>query len=58
MREAHHSLYMAHPSVQKMYVDLKKTFFWTGMTKDIAIFVAKCLDCQLVKANHSHPTGL
>jgi hypothetical protein len=58
LKEAHFSLYMAHPGVQKMYADLKKIFFWTGMKKDVANFVAKCLECQLVKAEHGHPVGL
>jgi hypothetical protein len=45
MKEAHCSLYMAHLGVQKMYANLKQNFFWTGMRKDISIFVATCLEC-------------
>eukprot|EP00253_Pinus_taeda_P007223 PITA_07223 len=41
-----------------MYSDTKKLFFWSGMKHDIAQFVAKCLECQQVKANHCHPAGL
>jgi hypothetical protein len=44
MKEAHHSLYMSHPGVQKMYANLKKIFFWNGMRKDIVVFVARCLE--------------
>ncbi|XP_075481076.1 uncharacterized protein LOC142521770 [Primulina tabacum] len=36
----------------KMYRDLKKNFWWSGMKKDVAIFVSKCLVCQQVKAEH------
>jgi len=57
LKEAHHATFMAHLGVQKMYVDLKQIFFWAGMKKDVANFVAKCLECQLVKAEHGHPTG-
>ena len=28
------------------------------MKKDVANFVAKCLECQLVKAEHGHPARL
>jgi len=41
-----------------MYVDLKQNFFWAIMKKDAANFVAKCLECQLVKGEHGHPAGL
>jgi len=58
LNEAHRSLYTAHPGVKKMYADLKPNFFWVGMKKDVVYFVAKCLECQLVKAEHHHPAGL
>ena len=41
-----------------MYADTKKLFFWAGMKCDITQFVAKCLECQQVKADHCHPAGL
>jgi hypothetical protein len=28
------------------------------MNRDVFHFITKCLDCQQVKANHHHPTGL
>jgi hypothetical protein len=33
-------------------------FFWKGMKADIVNFVARCLECQQVKAEHRHPAGL
>ena len=57
MKEAHQAPYATHPGVQKMYADLKKLFFWTGMKKDITKFVAQCLECQQVKAEHRHSAG-
>ena len=58
LSEAHRAIYMAHPGVTKMGADLKLLFFWKGMKADIVNFVARCLECQHVKADHRHPTGL
>ena len=41
-----------------MYADTKRLFFWSGMKNDIVQFVAKCLECQRVKADDCHPAGL
>ena len=41
-----------------MYLDLKESFWWTGMKKDIAEYVAICDVCQSVKAEHQKPAGL
>jgi hypothetical protein len=37
---------------------MKKLFFWVGMKRDVVHFIAKCLECQQVKADHHHPAGL
>jgi hypothetical protein len=58
LSEAHRAVYMAHPGVTKMRADLKPLFFWKGMKADIVNFVARCLECQQVKAEHRHPAGL
>ncbi|KAL8126138.1 hypothetical protein AgCh_013427 [Apium graveolens] len=42
----------------KMYRDLKKHFWWSGMKGDIVEFVGKCLTCQQVKIDHQRPSGL
>jgi hypothetical protein len=49
---------MAHPGVTKMREDLKPLFFWKGMKADIVNYVEICLECQQVKDEHRHPTGL
>ncbi|WMV54428.1 hypothetical protein MTR67_047813 [Solanum verrucosum] len=36
----------------KMYCDLWEVYWWNGMKKDIAEFVAKCPNCQQVKFEH------
>jgi transposase InsO family protein len=58
LKEAHRALYCAHPGVKKMYADMKKLFFCVGMKRDVFHFIAKCLECQQVKADHHHLTGL
>ena len=49
---------MAHPGVKKTYADLKPLFYWSGMKKDVVSFVERCLECQLVKAEHRNPRGI
>lgn len=58
LKESHRAVYMAHLGVQKMYADLKQDLFWVGMKKDVANYVAKCLQCQQVKAKHGYQAGL
>ena len=58
LEEAHKSKYMMHPGSDKMYKNLKENYWWIGMKKAIAIYVAKCLTCSQVKAEHQKPSGL
>ena len=58
LQEAHDSPYSIRPGNTKMYLDLKERFWWTGMKKDIAEYVAICDVCQRVKAEHQKPAGL
>ena len=58
MEEAHFSAYSIHLGSTKMYHDLKDTYWWNGMKKDIAKFVSKCLTCQQVKLEYQRPSGL
>ncbi|KAI3743880.1 hypothetical protein L1987_56947 [Smallanthus sonchifolius] len=58
MNEAHKTRYSIHPGVDKMYQDLRPQYWWPGMKKDIALYVAKCLTCSKVKAEHQRPSGL
>jgi hypothetical protein len=55
--EAHQTRYTVHPGNNKMYQHLKNNFLWCGMKRDIAEYVAQCLSCQLVKAEHQRPAG-
>ena len=56
--EAHESKFSVHPEGTKMYQDLKRQYWWEGMKRDVASFVAKCIVCQQVKAEHQRPSGL
>ncbi|BAT88435.1 hypothetical protein VIGAN_05192500 [Vigna angularis var. angularis] len=53
MEEGHKSHFSMHPSMTKMYQDLKKSFWWSGMKRDVAQFVASCLICQKGKSRTS-----
>ena len=58
LEEAHSGSFAIHPGSTKMYQDLKMSFWWSGMKRDISEFVTKCLVCQRVKAEHQVPSGL
>ena len=52
LAEAHSSAYSIYPGETKMHLNLKKYFWWNAMKREIAQYVAKCLVCQQVKAEH------
>ena len=58
LEEAHSGSFAIHPGSTKMYQDLKMSFWWSEMKREISEFVTKCLVCQRVKAEHQVPSGL
>jgi hypothetical protein len=52
LHETHVSAYSIHLGRHKMYHDLKATYWWYGMKRDVAEYVALCDTCQRVKAEH------
>ena len=58
MNEAHNSLLSIHPGSSKMYRDLKQSYWWARMKREIAQFVNECDVCIRVKAEHQRPAGL
>jgi hypothetical protein len=58
LKEAHDTPYSIHPGGMKMYQDLKEQFWWHGMKREIAFYIARCDVCQRVKAEHRRPAGL
>ncbi|XP_074304076.1 uncharacterized protein LOC141638633 [Silene latifolia] len=57
MIEAHCTPYLVHPGGDKLYKDLKKTFWWPSMKKEVAEFVARWLTFQRVKGEQRRPQG-
>ncbi|GJR11275.1 putative reverse transcriptase domain-containing protein, partial [Tanacetum coccineum] len=57
LEEAHKSKYSIHPGATKMYLDMKKNYWWPGMKRDCVKYVKKCLTCLKVKAEHQKPYG-
>ncbi|WVZ97173.1 hypothetical protein U9M48_042728 [Paspalum notatum var. saurae] len=58
LSEAHDTAYSIHLGNTKMYYDLKERFWWYGMKRVVAEYVAICDTCQRVKAEHQRPAGL
>ena len=51
-KAAHSSSYTMHPDSTKMYHDSRINYWWEGMKRKVANFMARCLVCQQVKAEH------
>jgi hypothetical protein len=58
LHEAHGSAYSIHLGSTKMYHDLKSRYWWYGMKRAVAEYVALCDNCQRVKAERQRPIGL
>jgi hypothetical protein len=58
LREAHDSAYSIHPGSTKMHYDLKSRYWWYGMKRAIAEYVALCDNCHRVIAECQRPAGL
>lgn len=41
-----------------MVTALRKEYYWPGMKKEVARYLARCTECQQIKEEHQHPTGL
>ena len=58
LSEAHDTAYSIHPGSTKMYYDLKEHFWWPGMKRLVAEYVAICDTCQCLKEEHQRPASL
>ena len=58
LREALVSTYYIHPRSTKMYLDLKEKYWWYGLKRDVAEYVALCDTYQRVKVEHQRPIRL
>jgi hypothetical protein len=50
--------YAGHPRYHKTVAVVKRHYFWLGLKKEIAEYIAICMECQKVNAEHRHPAGL
>eukprot|EP00253_Pinus_taeda_P012988 PITA_12988 len=58
LREFHVNRYPGHPGYQKTLTTVKKFYYWPNLKKEVVKFMARCLDCQQLKAKCKHPDGL
>ena len=58
LMEFHCSRFSMHPGGTKMYQDLRRQYYWSGMKRHVGDFVRRCLTCQQVKAEHQKPARL
>lgn len=57
MDAAHNSKFLIHPRATKMYRDLRHSYSWPCMKRDVARYVESCLTCHKVKDEHQIPHG-
>lgn len=55
LEEAHKSKFSIHPGATKMYRDLRLSYWWPYMKREIVWFVERWLTCRKVKAEHQRP---
>ena len=55
LEEAHKSKFSIHLGAMKMYRDLRSSYWWPYMKREVAWFVERCLSYRKVKAEHQRP---
>ena len=58
LKEFHYSHFVVHLGGTKMYHDLHRQYYWSGMKQQVEDFIHRCLMCQQVKVEHQRPTRL
>ena len=58
LREFHVKPYSGHPGYQKTLIEMKIFYYWLNLKRDVVEFVVMCFDCQHVKVECKHPSGL
>jgi hypothetical protein len=54
----HNVTYAGHTGYQKKNSTVRSQYYYPGMKRNIVGYIAKCFECQRVKAEHRHPVGL
>jgi hypothetical protein len=58
LKEMHNVSYTGHPRYQKNITAIRgHQYFWHGMKRDVTNYLARCMECQKVKARHRHLAG-
>jgi hypothetical protein len=57
LKEMHNVPYVGHLGYQKTIAIVRSQLFWPGMKKYVVDYIARCMECQRVKAEHRHPMG-
>ena len=57
LKEFHYSRFIMHPGGIKMYHDLRRQYYWSGMKKQVEDYFRRCLTCQQIKAEHQREMG-
>jgi hypothetical protein len=55
LKEMHNVPYTGHTDYHKTIAIVRSQLFWPGMKMDVVDYIAKCMECQRVKAEHRHP---
>jgi hypothetical protein len=45
LREMHNMSYVGHIGYQKSIAVVRSQYFWHGMKKEVANYIARCLEC-------------
>jgi hypothetical protein len=45
LHEIHNAPYAGHPGYQKTMAVIKSHYFWPGMKREIAEYIARCMEC-------------
>jgi kynurenine formamidase len=54
----HNVLYVGHSNYQKTIAAIRSQYFWPGMKKDVADYIAKCMEYQRVKVGTDIPMDM
>ena len=57
-KDFHYSRFAVHPGGTKMYPNLRRQYYCSGMKRHVGDFVRQCLTCQQVKVEHQKSAGL
>eukprot|EP00253_Pinus_taeda_P027558 PITA_27558 len=58
LREFHAKPYSGNPGYQNTLTTVNKFYYWLNLKSGVAVFMARCFDCQRVKAECKNPGRL